>query len=380
MTVDLIEQRMRAGLQEAADSEAPGYLDLDPQAVLSEGRQVVQRRRRLLGVSLAAASTALAVVTYAAVGGPDGGGRTLPATPMPSASTSTTTGFLTIEGLTDTFREQFVITHVPGDDTFEVRSSVNPRVSSRMPVPTAERPSVTGRPALSDTLVVTAFRSASEVLPFEVGSMLVLPPPGDGLWAEGVTSRMDMKVEDIEPVHVQILRYRLKNGADAYRTSAWADTDGPHFTDGSRVGFSPDSSGEGGIWVNPTHRVFGRWNPGNELMPASLAPGSESGFTCSSSWVENGSGSESSITFECLGVVPSGSTVAPVAGGRSTASLRTDVHRIPGYGLDGIVVTDTRPLPRVTSPGTWVLDAVTGLRVTGPDGASTTIARDGGPS
>ena len=380
MTFDLIEQRMRSALQEAADSEAPRYLDLDPDAVLWEGRRVVQRRRRLLGVGAAAASTALAVVMYTAFGGSDGGGRTLPATPRPSTSTSATSSYLTIRGLTDTFREQFVITHVTGEDTFEVRSSVNPRVSSRLAVPTAEKPWVTTRPALSDTLVVTAFRSSTDVLPYEVSSMLVLPPPGDGLWAGGVTNRVDMKVDAIEPVHIPILRFRLKGGADAYRTSAWADTDGPHFTDGSRVGFIPDSSGEGGIWVSPTHHVFGRWNPGNELVPASLAPGSEAGFTCSSSWAEDASGSESSITFVCLGVVPSGSTVEPLARGRSTASLRTDVHPIPGDELDGIVITDTRPVPRVTSPGTWVLDDVTGLRVTDRDGTSTTIARDGGLS
>lgn len=377
MTFDLIEQRMRSALQEAADSEGPGYLDLDPDAVLWEGRRVVQqRRRRLLGVGAAAASTALAVVMYAALGGSDGGGRTLPATPKPSTSTSATTSYLTIRGLTDTFREQFVITHVPGEDTFEVRSSVNPRVSARMAVPTAERPSATARPALSDTLVVTAFRSASDV-PYDVTTMVVLPPPGDGIWAAGATNRVDMLVSDIEPVHVQILRFRIKDGADAYRTSAWADTDGPHFTDGSRVGFSPDS-GDGGIWVNPAHRVFGRWNPGIELGRARLAPGSEAGFTCSSSWVEDASGVESSITFECVGVVPSGSTVAPVAAGRSTRTLRTDVQPIRGFGLDGILITDTRPVPRVSAPGTWVLDDVTGLRVTDPDGATTTIARDDG--
>jgi hypothetical protein len=64
---------------------------------------------------------------FTAFGGSDGGGRTLPATPRPSTSTSATSSYLTIRGLTDTFREQFVITHVTGEDTFEVRSSVNPR-------------------------------------------------------------------------------------------------------------------------------------------------------------------------------------------------------------------------------------------------------------
>lgn len=81
MTTDTFEDELRSLLRNAADAEGPAYVDVDPGAVVSEGRRVVRRRRYAAGAAAAAAVLAIGI-TGAVIGGvgPNRADTTVPAT------------------------------------------------------------------------------------------------------------------------------------------------------------------------------------------------------------------------------------------------------------------------------------------------------------
>jgi hypothetical protein len=90
MSTDTFEGELRSLLHESADAEGPAYVDVDPHAVVTQGRRVVRRRRMAAGAGIAAASVALGLVGFAALG--DGVRR---AEPLPGSSTNGSAGSTT---------------------------------------------------------------------------------------------------------------------------------------------------------------------------------------------------------------------------------------------------------------------------------------------
>lgn len=93
MSTDTFEGELRSLLHDTADAEGPAYVDVDPYAVVSQGRRVIRRRRLAAGAGIAAAVVAVGLVGFAALGGGVRGAEPVPG----SSTTATTTGTVSVE-------------------------------------------------------------------------------------------------------------------------------------------------------------------------------------------------------------------------------------------------------------------------------------------
>ena len=93
MSTDTFEGELRSLLHDTADAEGPAYVDVDPNAVVTQGRRVVRRRRLAAGAGIAAATLVAGLVGFSALGDGFRG-----AEPVPGTSTSSTiTGTVSVE-------------------------------------------------------------------------------------------------------------------------------------------------------------------------------------------------------------------------------------------------------------------------------------------
>jgi hypothetical protein len=69
MSTDTFEDELRFLLHDTADAEGTALGDVDPQVVLLQGRRVVRRRRMVAGAGIAAATVAVGLVGWSALGG-----------------------------------------------------------------------------------------------------------------------------------------------------------------------------------------------------------------------------------------------------------------------------------------------------------------------
>ncbi len=65
MSTDTFEGELRSLLHDTADAEGPAYVDVDPNAVVTQGRRVVRRRRMAAGAGVAAATLVLGAGAWA---------------------------------------------------------------------------------------------------------------------------------------------------------------------------------------------------------------------------------------------------------------------------------------------------------------------------
>jgi hypothetical protein len=65
MSTDTFEDELRSLLHDTADAEGQAYVDVDPNAVVTQGRRVVRRRRLGAGAGIAASALVLAVGAWA---------------------------------------------------------------------------------------------------------------------------------------------------------------------------------------------------------------------------------------------------------------------------------------------------------------------------
>ena len=65
MSTDTFEGELRSLLHDTADAEGPAYVDVDPNAVVTQGRRVVRRRRMAAGAGIAAATLVLGAGAWA---------------------------------------------------------------------------------------------------------------------------------------------------------------------------------------------------------------------------------------------------------------------------------------------------------------------------
>jgi hypothetical protein len=61
MSTDTFEHELRSLLHDTADAEGSAYVDVDPQAVVTQGRRVVRRRRLAAGAGIAASALVLGI-------------------------------------------------------------------------------------------------------------------------------------------------------------------------------------------------------------------------------------------------------------------------------------------------------------------------------
>jgi len=91
MSTDTFEDELRSLLRHTADAEAPAYLDVDTETVLTSGRRVVRRRRAAAGLGVVASTLAFGLLGFSALGDGVDGAEPVPGSPTSTSATGTVT-------------------------------------------------------------------------------------------------------------------------------------------------------------------------------------------------------------------------------------------------------------------------------------------------
>jgi hypothetical protein len=94
MSTDTFEGELRSLLHDTADAEGPAYVDVDPNAVVTQGRRVIRRRRVAVGLGVAAATVVLGVAGVTALGSGVDGSEPVPGSSATVLATGTATADL----------------------------------------------------------------------------------------------------------------------------------------------------------------------------------------------------------------------------------------------------------------------------------------------
>lgn len=326
MSTDTFEGELRSLLHDTADAEGPAYVDVDPDAVVTQGRRVIRRRRATMAGGTAAAALVLGLGAWAVLDQSTGRAvDEVPATRSVSVAPDVVTTTLAVEG-------------DPRVASYTVHLD---RSTGRVTATDTSATGETGLDIMIGQIPVGEPRAVWETLsrdPFVVVG--VLPSDAEqlmGRFVDGDIGGVTTRTAALTTTRYQAFLFQSE------KPSPGADLAGLDWSTGSRVLTSdgsqlPSAPFPGGrmVYLDPAGREMGLVTPdGSAQVP--ITPAADGAPTGHLTTAVQEAGKPTMTTFAIVLPIEAGDVAVQVAPG---ATLVSEEER-PLLGGSGVAVVAT---------------------------------------
>lgn len=327
MSTDTFEDELRSLLHDTADAEGPAYVDVDPNAVVTQGRRVVRRRRVAAGAGIAASALVLGVGAWAVLDRSSGRDAVepVPATRSSSVAPDVVSTTIAVEGNPRVAAYSVQLDRSTG------------RVTATDISPTGEK----GLDVMIGQIPVGEPRAVWETLsrdPFVVVG--VLPSDAEqlmGRFVDGDIGGVTTRTADLTTTRYQAFLFQSEKpspGADLAGLD-WSNGSGVLTSDGFQLPSAPFPGGRM-VYVNAAAGEMGLVTPDGSAQ-APLTPAAAGAPTGHLTTAVEEAGKPTVTTFALVLPIEAGDISVEVAPG---ATLVSEEER-PLLGGSGVAVVAT---------------------------------------